>query len=828
MAYPVGAQPTRVEGAFAKAQDFVNRGEWTSAVIALPNILKDDPGNVTAMVLLGLSYLEVKEYAKADKLFDRAIAAGLDPMDVAVGKIRSLYHQKDYDRVLLFFDPANRKLSDQDRVSIYLYQGRAFKAKGERDKAKEAFQQALSVHPGATEALEELASLAVVDRDLGNAQDYINAVLAGAPNSAKAWELQGTVYHLRRQFDASVRAYKKALEYDPDAYTPLLWGGWSLVALGKLDEAEELVDKAHQQAPQDPVANYLRGVIAFQRKDYRLAEEALGGVLFILPADIRSKLLLAAVYYRKGEYLKASMYLQDVVKGYPGLIPAYSLYGRTMIAQGRSRAVLQELAGVLEQAPKDISLRLVLIHAAIDSGQLMTAVTYLEGFDPGTLDSALAGGIKEVSKHLEDGWRDRATQRIQQLLDRRPVIAARVMNADPGLGDRPIGRIAAQVKMMLRRGHYDQALTVIMDELTPAMPGKALPSVYTGMVQAAKGRIDAARVSYARALALEPNNVLALLNLGKLDESVGDFKAAEAYYQQALNLKPKSIPVLLELAQLSFRQGQESNGVQWLQQAIEFHPVSLLPRMTLAEHYLRQRDGEKAKEAIWPIYRLRPKNVRVLDVLGRAELLGEHYPAAAAIYGEMVSLLPKLPYGYVQLGGAQLKTGKIQDAEKAFQTAWELEPGNQKVGLTLAQTRLLLRKFDAALDVAKAIDIADPDSPLGPALMADVAMVQRRYGTAVKAYNTALARRATAPLVRQLTWALVGNGAGNAALKPLQDWLSTHPDDSESRETLARAALELGDTKQARRIYQEVIQRQPDNQAARLALERLDRGKANK
>ncbi len=175
------------------------------------------------------------------------------------------------------------------------------------------FRRAIQLEPGFAPAYCGLSdALAVIhvwiDRDpeiLREAERASARAVELAPELAEARTSTAWVHSLMRRFDEATADFEQALERDPTLYEALYLFGRSRFAEGKLQEAAELMERAHAARPDEFQAKSLRTMMlrtlgrpeearANAREAVRLAERHLE----LNPDDVR------AIYLRAQELVE--------------------------------------------------------------------------------------------------------------------------------------------------------------------------------------------------------------------------------------------------------------------------------------------------------------------------------------------------------------------------------------------------------------------------------------------------------------------------------------------------------------------------------------------
>jgi tetratricopeptide (TPR) repeat protein len=156
------------------------------------------------------------------------------------------------------------------------------------------------------------------------------------------------------------------------------------------------------------------------------------------------------------------------------------------------------------------------------------------------------------------------------------------------------------------------------------------------------GRTEEAMDHYRQALAIQPNDLLAILNLGAYDHSRGDLAGAIEKYQF----------VALHAGNARFRSKAYAN---------------------LGFAYRQNGDSAKAKEAFEMSLQLVPKQPTIMVTLGVIDEKAGDLPAAVRQYARAVTLQPS-DVGFLLLARALRNEGHDDESQAMFQRAVKLSP----------------------------------------------------------------------------------------------------------------------------------------------------------
>ncbi|MBL8950521.1 MAG: tetratricopeptide repeat protein [Myxococcaceae bacterium] len=187
---------------------------------------------------------------------------------------------------------------------------------------------------------------------------------------------------------------------------------------------------------------------------------------------------------------------------------------------------------------------------------------------------------------------------------------------------------------------------------------------------------ESSEAVFTRALELDADNPLVLVNLGTLYELRGEVARAQKSYRQAVALNPRSALAANNLGSLAGQAGRLDEAKRWLERALEAEPTFAPAHLNLA---------------------------RVLWLEGRLDLALPHYTSAA----RFAPLSAAAALGH---GAALLARRRPQEARLELERAVELDPSDAEAWATLARARGASGDVRGAED-ARARVHALPNSP---------------------------------------------------------------------------------------------------------------------
>lgn len=328
--------------------------DMAAAIACFQTCRRLNPHFQPAIEKLVQTYQKSGQVFEAIELLEKRIAQKPSPADYNTLGI-FYYGQKENERAMHAFENALEMAPHHKAARRNLHQllrEKAFSALGDRDfaTATAAFEKALRIKPldAATYHLmgNGYAQVGEFEKAIGyylkaREMNPVDALMQR--ELAQCYNNYGVALRNQKQWDAAISAYRNALEVMPTfdiARTNLIDAFWQKGSAYR--EAGEV----------DAAIDVYREVVKLQ------------------PNDMQGHSLLGELYLKKGDAAAALSAFQKVYAAMPNaewvkhnLVAAYHHYARSLIQQERYDAAIQHLTAALRIVPKELNLRLSLVHA---------------------------------------------------------------------------------------------------------------------------------------------------------------------------------------------------------------------------------------------------------------------------------------------------------------------------------------------------------------------------------------------------------------------------------------------------------------------------------
>jgi tetratricopeptide (TPR) repeat protein len=209
--------------------------------------------NVDAAYILGVAYIQTKDYASARRAFAKMFQVSPDSAAAYLFTARLLLRldfasvAEEYGKKAVELD-AKLPLAHQVLGELYLYENKL-------PEATAQFEQELAINPGNPAAYYKLADAYSRAQKFDEAEKLLQRSIWLDPNSSGPYILLGKVLEKKGESELAMRALQRALAMDPNNSVAHHLLGQSYRALGRMDDAERELKMAESlQAARDQAA----------------------------------------------------------------------------------------------------------------------------------------------------------------------------------------------------------------------------------------------------------------------------------------------------------------------------------------------------------------------------------------------------------------------------------------------------------------------------------------------------------------------------------------------------------------------------------------------
>jgi len=789
--------PDNPDQFIASAQDYLQRNDAPAAIIQLKNAIKAQPASARARVLLGQALQATGDIAGAQTEWLKAQELGAPPEEVVPLLAEALLLQGKNNQVTK--DYAGQQLANaQSQARLQTAVAIAWERQGQRDKFIASITEALKAQPDYAPALIEQARATAASGALDEALAQLQQIPRQSASADAAFKLRGDVLmHGKHDLDGALVAYQESLEINPGFLDGRAAAVQLLLLQGKTDAAAQTLQPLVKAAPGRPQTLYLQTMLAYAQNDLKTAQAHAAKLLRLAPDNVRALELAGMTELRLNEPAKAEVLLAKAVQ----LAPAMSMARRGLVASyvrlGRLDTALATLPPDLDHNDRDPAMLALAGQVHMLQGDVERAQHYFakaSSLDP---EDPVKRTSLAVSR-LAGGQGDAALGELQSIAASDDGVAADM----------------ALINALLQQRKTDQALQAIA-ALEKKRPADVLPVFLRGRVLLLQRDTAGARKAMEQALKMDANYFPAVGVLALLDNADKRPDDARARIEAVLQRQPGNVQAHVALVELRAANGASpAELADLLRKAVDAAPGSAAARLLLAEHHLRHQAPKEALTVAQQGVAVFPDDLRLLDVLGRAQSANGEHNQAQSTFKRIAALQPQSPQPLLRLASEHLSTGDQAGAAQNLRKALELDPQLLQAQQGLASLAMAAKKPDEALAISHTVQKQRPKEITGYLMEGQVQAAAKSWDAAASALRSGLKQVPSAQLAVALHQVLVSAGKQPEADRWAAEWLRTQPKDPALRMYLGGRAIDNQELPEALRQFDQVLALQPDNAVA--------------
>jgi tetratricopeptide (TPR) repeat protein len=750
------------------------------------------------------------DYTEAESEYRFALEQLLDDPAVLV-KLGKLYY--DQGRILPAYLLFHRAVqAEPENADAQLDYGLASLSLTKIPDARSAAENVLKTRPTDETALLLLADSCVNDQDIDEAEQRIQALRRGNPDSVGYHIALGALKWLRRDLNGAEAELQTAIRLDSKSATAYGELGNILARQHKTREAREALKTAAELSPpRSPLrlafANFLvaNGEGAEAKK---VLTEITQKAADYIPAWTAAMQLAEREHQSDEALADADKILAIDSINFDALSEHANLKLAARDTDG-AIADLKRLAGFYTRAPQ-IKYRLAAAYLKKDDlldaeDNLHQAILYAPNYD----DAIMLLAQLDLRKADPAA----AAASLTQLLKRRPTFG-------------PAAFLLAQAYR--EEGHVDRALSIFR-RLAEAFPKVPTGSYLSGMACFELYRLPEARQFFEQSVRIEADYWPAVEMLVQLDIIEGRQKAAADRVAVLIQKYPKQADAWLLHARVRDAAHDDSGAEADLQRAIELNPTSQFAYLQLVRIYLRNHEAEKALTELNALESRVSRPGSLMEIGMIRDSQGD-YEAARKAYEKALLLEPNFAPALNNL--AVLYSEHLGKSDKAYdlaKQARDLAPADPAVADTLGWILFQRGKYGEALPLLEECAQARPAEAeyqyhvgmayymLGQETPARIALQTAAAGGADASWAAAARRQLATLQVDPAT--AVPEVQADIERQARQD-----PNNPVLRVRLAAIELQAGKASQAAADYETALRNAPNSLQTLLALVQLYTG----
>lgn len=273
----------------------------------------------------------------------------------------------------------------------------------------------------------------------------------------------------------------------------------------------------------------------------------------------------------------------------------------------------------------------------------------------------------------------------------------------------------------LARNEDYQAIIDIYQKAVAANPSNDRALVNLGSAFLAMGNMQEAADHFNRAIRTNPKNAEAHQNLGAMFAQIGKLDEAVRHMKRAARLAPENAQILTGLGTVLTFQGNIDAAIDNLRKAVDLEDenAEYLNNLgaALAQKARNEDSTAPLEEAIALFTRaaqIEPEDVRTHFSRGLAMAQKGHAAEALSAFAKVLLIDPNNSDAHTQIGAVLAGEGRFEEAAVSFRKALSIRPADFQASERLARLLAEERKFAQAVGTLRDGLKAVQDSGLSP------------------------------------------------------------------------------------------------------------------
>ena len=633
--------PTNEYAAPGVGTVLIIQGKFGDAAQTFRNHLVTNPGDLKTLRGLADALTFSKKYREALGVNNYIVATKGRDFDSLYQNAQIATYAGDYSLAEQFF--ASAAGVDKGDAAFYATWGESL-AYRHNPRALNAFDRALKLKPNYTRATQGIANYYLYTSQFEQTVAPLKTVIAREPNNVEARISLANALAYSDQPDEAIPYYRQALQLAPNNFNARLGLGRALVFAGQnaqgatelrrvlasqpgnRDALEALAIAQNQTAPNQAIETYQtllsrtqdgakRAQILASIGDLQLgannlpaAAQAYAAAVKLAPRDADIALSYAQILGYEGDYATAGPVVERVLAQEPGNPRALALQVQVAAKTGDAARATQLAEQLKNTTPATAEDALAFADALRDAGERDAAAAIL------TRASNLAA-TPDVALRIANATRDAgdypgAVPLYNRILLGNPNnVSARLGLARALYYGNNLDTANAQVEQVLQLDPNNADALLVSAEVAQARDTEA-------------GREKAAKIA-EQLLAQNQNNTAARVLQGTILTSRQQFAGAITEFRTALAAQPGNVTARLNLARNLYYARQTDESIAEYQKVIQLVPADTLPRLELAQIYLDRNRFSDAETLFNEVLTLQQRGVAAIPAARRASQRGQ-------------------------------------------------------------------------------------------------------------------------------------------------------------------------------------------------------------
>ncbi len=592
----VQADPRLGEARLQLAHAYASSGDGQNALKEYARASDLLPDDTSAQVKAGNFMLLAGRFEDAQGVAKRMLARDANNVEAQILLANSLAGMKDLDGAVAAFETA--VTMDPKRSATYSELGSVRLIGGQKEAAEAAFRKAIEIDEKSANAHLSLANFFWATGNMPEAERGIRRALQIEPNNLVGNRAMSMYYMLVNTPEAAEPHLKIVADVSPNIEAKYFLAEYYL-RLGRTDAARAVLTPLVAAKASFVGASVRLARVEVVAKKNAEAHRVLEAVLAREPKNAEALITLGKLHLSENNTINALTTLQTAVQANPRSIEAQLALAQTLVLRGsvtegtsayndalkldgtntEARMGLARLQinnnmpadalplvlKIVEEQPRNLEARLLLLHGLIAVGDLPQATTQVNVLlqqAPGSATVQTAAGMLATVKKDSEGAR------------RAYALA---LSADP----KSYQALAGLLNSEMQGKKFGSAKALIEKQLA-AMPNDPNVLLMAAQTYSAMGDAFETEQALKKTVEVDPQSLQAYSMLGRMYYQQGRLDLARRELETFVTRAPKSVPANTMLGTILELQGKKEEAKQRYNQALQTDPRAAVAANNLA------------------------------------------------------------------------------------------------------------------------------------------------------------------------------------------------------------------------------------------------------
>lgn len=591
----------------------------------------------------------------------------------------------------------------------------------------------------------------------------------------------------------------------------------------------------------------------------------LGWAQATLPKELQTRFERATRLAAQGKLREAEPILREIVQKQPNFAPAHFSLGLVYRLLNQNDKALKHLRRAATLNPKDPKPLVELARLCLDMNKLDDAQGYIRMLRDRFATEPELPLLEGAHASLRGEW-GVALQKFQQALKTRPNdfrihynigIAAyqlrrydlaerhfkRTTDLQPdyttgwkslgmtyearGLPEHAIRAYSESLKRepddlptrlkrayLYQRGENLDAALADFQHIAKVYPRNPDAHIGAGLILMRKARYEEAIVHLGAALSLlspsEPLYLEVLTEIGHCNLNLKQYGKARKQFAQVLKLMPKNARAYEGQLQVLLAQEAETEILPFLRNWANQLPDDPRPLLQIARIYERNRNPRLAEEEYKQLLQKFPKQTEFVREYAQFLSRQGREQEAAALYDQLLEGSPNEVFALLGKARIAERNNDAAQALELYQRVLSQDPNNEIALLGAAAMYRRLEQPEAAIEIYKRLTLAETPNPLAFSSLLELYRQANRTDDLL-AYLKAMAQRHGTRFLPFLASEMIQAGKGEEAVQLFQEMLQRQPNNAQLHRLLGVVYETLKRPDDALQAYERARQLEPND-----------------